>query len=103
MITLEVLGALAACPTFGQAEVDIALIRKVYCADYYDVDFYRDIQTLASRQGRADIATAIEQSLRSSVRVSRYLHLLRRLKTRPFARRVAGRLESAVLAGRISS
>jgi hypothetical protein len=84
MITLMLLGALNRCSTFSEANLEISKIQRIYSEDDNDRTLLREVQTLANRTGNRDVARALEKSFKRSTRMSRYLRIIRRYKTKPF-------------------
>ena len=101
MLTLELIGALEKCSTFRKRIFDMAKIRKIYCSEYSDICYYRDIQTLAIKKGRLDIAKEINRSFKNAERLNKWLRHVKSLLRKRFVWRVTQRLENALLKGYI--
>jgi hypothetical protein len=97
MLSLELFGVLDRCPTFRGARMDPAVIPRIYIKPEV-VGEYRELQARALREGRKDIARAIERSFRRSARIARGLKVADYLRTKRFCWRGATRLERLLLA-----
>lgn len=75
MSALVVLGRLEACPLFDAKAFSVERLARVYSESEYSRKFLTDVQELALRFGRDDIATAIEKSFSFSDRRAKYLRL----------------------------
>jgi hypothetical protein len=99
MITLELLGALKRSETFPSKSLEVANIRRIYCASPTMASSFKDVQDLAKEKGRTDIIRAIDQALKRSKRLNVLLPWVRRLRSVRFFWKFAGPLERALLAG----
>ena len=98
MMTLMLFGALKGCATFDESNLEMTKIRRIYSKDDNDRSLLREVQTLALRKGRADIARAIERSFRYSKRLDLYLRIARSLDTKRFVWRLSKPLVRHLLA-----
>lgn len=89
MLALDALGALEQCVAFEPGALDIRQASRVYCPHDYDVRQFGYVHELALRQGRQDIATAVDQSLRRSRRLARRLGRVDRVRHVPILWRLA--------------
>jgi len=97
MLTLELLGALNRCPTFRGKRLDVARASKMYYPPAFIPVSTRQVRAFALRKGRVDIAEAIDRAIRRSLRLNRWLRLVRRLKSMRFLWRWTVPLERALL------
>jgi hypothetical protein len=89
MLALEALGVLDRCATFDRSSLDLRRAARVYCRHDFDFRQFGYVRDLARETGRADIATAVEHSLRRSARLARRLGRLDRIRHLPVLWRVA--------------
>lgn len=83
MLALDALGVLDACTTFDRATLDMALAHRIFCEHDYDIRQFGYVHDLAVRCGRADIAAAVQASLRGSRVLHQQLRVLRWLRRYP--------------------
>ncbi len=99
MLALEALGVLGESATFDRSALDLRRAERIYCR--YDFDFrqFGYVRDLARRQGRSDIAVAVERAMANSRRLTRQIAMARRLRGRPLIGRWAHPLEQTLLRG----
>jgi hypothetical protein len=93
MAALEVLGVLDRCTSFAAGTFDLAKLARVYCPDDGSSFFFREVQELALRKGRRDVAKAIEASFRYSRMLNRLIPLSKSIEHMRFLWRLKEPLE----------
>ena len=73
MTTLELLGALHRCPMFSPNYIDVKKLEKRYLGDV--TRHFTNIRACAIKQGRSDIAKAIEHSLAYTERIDKWMRM----------------------------
>jgi hypothetical protein len=73
MISLELFDALERCAAFKGKKIDLDQLAKTYADREYKVIQLRDIQSIARKMGRTDIADAIERSFQHTDRLNHNL------------------------------
>jgi hypothetical protein len=99
MLALESLGVLDACATFDRRQLDLKRVERIYCRHDYDVRQFGYVRDLALREGRHDIATAVERSLAGSEVLRRRIAFVQTLRDRRIVWRWARRWEAQLLRG----
>lgn len=97
MITLMLLDALGRCPRFDLETVDPKKISKILAKEESDRVFLREVQELALKRERPDIARAIERSFKHSWRIGIALRALAWLGNQRFVWRWREPLEHRLL------
>jgi hypothetical protein len=99
-VGLELIGRLAACPTFPPKPLDLDRVSRIFVAPNL-LPYYEELASLAARQERRDVETALRQALRRSSPRRRLVRLSDRLRSRRVVWRAATPLSRAALAGRV--
>lgn len=99
MLALESLGVLEACATFDRQTLDLARAARLFCRFDYDVRHFQALRQLALREGRPDVADAVERALVGSERLRRRLALAHRLRGRRIVGRWAQAWEARLMRG----
>lgn len=102
ILTLELIGALDRCAAFSGARVNVAYVKRVYIAEANLHLYYQDIRAFAVQKGRKDIAKAIDQCVKGSTRLTRWLGVVRSMATKRVLWRFAEPLQRAMLARYVS-
>jgi hypothetical protein len=102
MLALEALGVLGHTATFDRRWLDLRRARRVYCPNDFDIRQFGYVRDLARRAGRADIARAVERTLRASARRHRLIGRVRALRDTPVGWRWAPTWERLLLRGWIT-
>ena len=97
MMTLLLLGVLSRYSTLSESNFSIAKVKKIYSHSENDFTLLREVQVLALRKGRRDIARAIERGFKHSKRVSFGLRIAKWLNTKRFVWRWSKPLERRLL------
>jgi hypothetical protein len=92
MITLDLLGVLNKCPTFDKKGFGVKKIARVYSHNEGSQLYLREVQALALKKGRADIAKAIERSFKFSRRIAPWYLPVRRMIYKMSQKRIIWRL-----------
>ena len=99
MLALEALGVLGESATFDRNALDLHRAERIYCRYDFDFQQFGYVRDLARRQGRSDIATAVERAMANSRRLTRQIAIARRLQGRRIIGSLASTLESQLLRG----
>lgn len=97
MLVLESLGVLDDCRTFDRRTLDLSRVSRIYCRHDYDVRQFGYVRDLARREGRADVAEAVERALSGSETLRRRLAFVQRLRDRRIVWRWARAWEARLL------
>ncbi len=99
MLALDALGVLDDCATFDRRTLDLDRAARIYCRHDFDVRQFGYVRDLAQREGRTDIANAVERTLVNSQILSRRIAWLRRLRDTPVVCRWAPAWERRLMRG----
>jgi hypothetical protein len=89
MLALESLGVLDQCATFERDALDLGRAARIYLRHEYDSRHFLALRDLARREGRHDVAAAVERALVDSASLRRRLALVERLRHWPLVGRSA--------------
>jgi len=98
MMTLELCGALATCEAFPERRLDPGRIERIFVDSQINEVIFRDLESRARRDGRADLARALGRSLTRSRRLRRVVRALEWLGTKRAFWRIARAVRPMVLA-----
>jgi 7-cyano-7-deazaguanine synthase in queuosine biosynthesis len=82
-ITLEAMGVLERAEAFHCKALDVKRVQRMTIGDPHVRHFYEDLRGLCRRQGRPDLADAIEHALARARRHDPFRPLVRRLRKLP--------------------
>jgi hypothetical protein len=99
MLALECLGVLDDCATFDRRTLDLSRVARIYCRHDYDVRQFGYVRDLARREGRRDVAEAVERALADSETLRRRLAFVQRLRDRRIVWRWARAWEARLMRG----
>lgn len=99
MLALESLGVLDDCRTFDRRTLDLSRVARIYCRHDYDVRQFGYVRDLARREGRRDVAEAVERALADSETLRRRLAFVHRLRDRRIVWRWARAWEARLMRG----
>ena len=99
MLALESLGVLDDCRTFDRRTLDLSRVARIYCRHDYDVRQFGYVRDLARREGRRDVAEAVERALADSETLRRRLAFVQRLRDRRIVWRWARAWEARLMRG----
>lgn len=97
MLSLESLGVLDDCGTFDRRTLDLSRVSRIFCRHDYDVRQFGYVRDLARREGRLDVAEAVERALSGSETLRRRLAFVHRLRDRRIVWRWARAWEARLL------
>jgi hypothetical protein len=100
LLGLELMGRLAACPTFRGKSLDLGRVSRIFVGTNL-LAYYEEIAACASREGRRDIEAAVLHALRRSSLRRGLVRLSDRLRSRRVVWRAARPLNRAALAGAV--
>lgn len=99
MLALEALGVLDRCATFARGSLDVGRAARTYLRHEYDVRHFHALRDLARREGRPDVAAAVERAIVDSASLRRRIALVDRLRHWPIVRRSAPLWEARLMRG----
>ncbi|MGQ0765616.1 MAG: hypothetical protein ACT4OZ_08120 [Gemmatimonadota bacterium] len=97
MMALDAIGVLDKFVTFEASALDYVRARRIFCRHDYDTRQFGYVLDLARRNGRSDIATAVQAALEGSGVLRSRIELLRRMRDWPILWRWAPFLERRLL------
>ena len=98
MMTLELCGALGTCEAFAERRLDPRRIERIFVDSPIAEVLFRDLESRALRDGRADLARVLGRSLRRSRRLRRVMRVLEWFGTKRAFWRIARAVRPKVLA-----
>jgi len=96
MIPLEIAGVLKDCTTFKRKSLDLKRLEKLFIEHDHQAPFYRELQQLARKHDRPDIAAALDKAFERSELIHRKRRLGDYLSRKPLLWRLTPRLRKSI-------